>query len=326
MSGSDRPELPPLSDVLTAVAVAVMIAALLAGGGAPKRSVPGLPATSTSVAWAVPVQRLIADGSAIVCAGCLTAVLLLLSATGGKLGQPAVRICRDAAVAAGVWSLASVGGIVVKAAVELGVPLSKLPAHAGDAASLPQIGAMAFVAAAAGLLAVMLSGCRTTGTARVAAFVTVLAVIAPLLTGHAAAERTAVRSVVATTALVVHVLAVSVWIGGLAVLVRYRGLGEPAAVVPKYSRIALVAAGATGISGVVTAVIHLQHRFISAYGGLVLVKVLALAVLVGFGGWHRRRILPDLAAGDRSFRRLAIGELVVMAATVGVAVALSQAP
>lgn len=326
MSGSDRRELPPLSDVLIAVAVAVMIAALLAGGGAPKRSVPGLPASSTTVGWAVPVLRLVADGSAIACTGCLVAVILLLRARNGQLDRQAIRICRDAAVAAGVWSLASVGGIVVKAAVELGLPLSKLPAHAGAAASLPQIAPLAFVAAVTALLAVMLSGCHTIGTARVGTVITALAVIAPLLTGHAASERTAVRSVIATTSLMVHVLAVSVWIGGLAALVRYRGLGDPATVVPRYSRIALVAAGATALSGVLTAVIHLQHRFVSAYGGLVLVKVLALAVLVAFGWRHRRRTLPELEPGGSSFRRLAIGELIVMAATVGVAVALAQAP
>jgi putative copper resistance protein D len=66
----------------------------------------------------------------------------------------------------------------------------------------------------------------------------------------------------------------------------------------------------------------------TSYGRLVLVKLVLIAVLSCFGLWHRRRSLPHLAS-DRSrllFLRVAAVEVLVMAATVGVAVALSRTP
>ena len=52
-----------------------------------------------------------------------------------------------------------------------------------------------------------------------------------------------------------------------------------------------------------------------------------VALLVGIGWWHRRSTLPALEAGRaRAFWRLAAVEIVVMAATVGLAVALSRTP
>ncbi|MQA96264.1 MAG: hypothetical protein GEV11_17055, partial [Streptosporangiales bacterium] len=61
-----------------------------------------------------------------------------------------------------------------------------------------------------------------------------------------------------------------------------------------------------------------------------LVKVAALVVLAGFGWEHRRRTVPRLAGGGasarRAFVRLAAAELLLMAGTYGVAVALSRAP
>ena len=49
------------------------------------------------------------------------------------------------------------------------------------------------------------------------------------------------------------------------------------------------------------------------------------SVIVGW--WHRRTTLPGVAAGDpAAFRRLAVVELLIMAGTIGLAVALSRTP
>ena len=75
------------------------------------------------------------------------------------------------------------------------------------------------------------------------------------------------------------------------------------------------------LSGLVNAWVRLgavDQLWSSRYGLLVLGKVTALVALGVFGWWHRRR--------SRSFLRLAAGEVVVMAATVGLAVALSRTP
>ncbi|MPZ63649.1 MAG: copper resistance protein CopD, partial [Propionibacteriales bacterium] len=63
----------------------------------------------------------------------------------------------------------------------------------------------------------------------------------------------------------------------------------------------------------------------TAYGWLLLGKVAALAALGCFGARHRARTIPALDAGQRgAFRRLAAGEVAVMAAAMGLAVALSR--
>ncbi len=65
----------------------------------------------------------------------------------------------------------------------------------------------------------------------------------------------------------------------------------------------------------------------TGYGALVFAKAVAFALLVAIGWWHRRTTLPRLATGDpAAFRRLAVVELLIMAATIGLAVALSRTP
>jgi putative copper export protein len=224
--------------------------------------------------------------------------------------------------------MATVCRLVTTTAVTLGVSLTELPFRASDAAELPQIRTLAPTVAATTLLAFILSG-RSTVRSRLAKFITAAAIVGPLLAGHSTAEHTTARSAIATASLAVHLLAASAWIGGLGALLRYARSGDPVIAVTRYSRLALVAAVSTGISGLLTAAIHLAPDgfAITSYGALALAKLIAFVALVGIGGWHRRRTLPALQAElPAAFWRLAIAELVLMAATIGLAVALSRTP
>ncbi|GAA0948324.1 hypothetical protein GCM10009554_45820 [Kribbella koreensis] len=252
-----------------------------------------------------------------------------------QLGPQGLRACQDAAVAAGVWAVASVGGLLVTASVILGVPLSELGARAGDAGGVNQVRALAVAVVLTAVLAVVLSGARTVRTAQVALLLTAAALTGPLLTGHGAIERTAFWSVLATASLVVHVFCATAWIGGLGSLIRY-GRDQQAAI-EKFSRLALVCALTIGATGLLTAEIHLGGRedgfglitqwVTTGYGALVFAKAIAFAVLVYIGRRHRQATLPALAANEpAAFWRLAAVELLVMAGTVGLAVALSRTP
>ncbi|TCO48449.1 putative copper export protein [Kribbella antiqua] len=323
-----------LSGSLVAAGIAVMVVALVVAGGAPSRPPAGLIGAGLPLSWAVPVLRFVADAAAIVTGGAVLTVVLLLPATDGRVETRALRACQDAAVAAGIWAVASIGGLVTSAAVILGIPLSHLGEHASAAGELNQVRALAVAVVLTALLAMVLSGCRTLRGARFALVLTAAALTGPLLTGHGAIERTNIWSVLATSSLVVHVFAATAWIGGLGGVLRYAREGEA---VERFSRLALVCAIAMGITGLLTAEIHLGGRedgwglitqwVTSGYGALVFAKSVAFAILVTVGWWHRRTTLPDLAAGDpAAFRRLAVVELLVMAATVGLAVALSRTP
>jgi len=323
-----------LAGGMVAAGIVVMVVALVAAGGAPQRPPAGLIGAGMPLSWSVPVLRFITDAAAIATGGALLAVVLLLPATDGKLGPRALRACQDAAVAAGVWAVASIGGLITSAAVILGIPLSHLADHASAAGELDQVRALAVAVVLTAVLAVILSGCRTIRGARLALVLTAAALTGPLLTGHGAIERTSLWSVLATSSLVVHVFAATAWIGGLGGVLRY---ARERHAVERFSRLALVCAIAMGVTGLLTGEVHLGGRedgwglitqwVTSGYGALVFAKTVAFAVLVTVGWWHRRTTLPDLAAGDPgAFRRLAVVELLIMAATVGLAVALSRTP
>ncbi|HZQ77954.1 MAG TPA: copper resistance protein CopC [Acidimicrobiia bacterium] len=157
--------------------------------------------------------------------------------------------------------------------------------------------------------------------------------------GHAATEshpRLGVPSVA------VHLLAVSVWVGGLGGLVvvgasAWTALppGDRGALlrqlVPRFSRLALVAVGVLVATGIVNAVLDLARvsdLWDTTYGRVLSAKILLLIVALAFGAWHfrvvpRRLAEPDRAlAAGRSFRLSSGAELVVLAAVVAFASAL----
>jgi hypothetical protein len=100
--------------------------------------------------------------------------------------------------------------------------------------------------------------------------------------------------------------------------------------VPAFSTVALACFALVGASGLGNAWTRLGSStsvWSTGYGALVLAKVCALGVLGVLGWTHRRRTLPHLLAGrPHSFLRLATGEIAVVAATVGLAVALARTP
>jgi putative copper export protein len=319
---------------MVAAGIVAMVVALLVAGGAPRPLPAGLLGAGMPLSWSVPVLRFIADAAAVVTGGAVLAVVLFLPAAEGKLGTKALRACQDAALAAGVWAVASLAGLITTAAVILGIPLSHLAEHATAAGQLSQVRALAAAVVLSAIVAVVLSGCRTLRGARFAAVLVVAALIGPLLTGHGAIDRTSFWSVLATASLVVHVVAATAWVGGLGALLLY---SRSRAAVELFSSLALVCAVTMGVTGLLTAEVHLGGRekgwalitqwVTSGYGALVFAKAVAFAMLVVAGWWHRRTTIPELATGNRAaFRRLAGVELLIMAATVGVAVALSRTP
>jgi putative copper resistance protein D len=102
---------------------------------------------------------------------------------------------------------------------------------------------------------------------------------------------------------------------------RHRALLEP--VLPRFSRLAGWCLGAVTLTGLLTAVIRLgtwDAVISTRYGVLVIAKIACLVLLGLLGGIARRR----LAAGRIPVLRWAGVEVAVMAATLGIAAALSQ--
>ena len=167
--------------------------------------------------------------------------------------------------------------------------------------------------------------------------------LTPALAGHASVESPVW---VFLPADVLHVLAASVWVGGIACLLlvlpvatrQLAGADRGAlllATLGRFSPLALAAVITIAASGVVQAYIDvrsLHGLFHTTYGILVLVKVGLLLALIGLGWVNRERVLPALkrAVGDRltagsagvRARRTLRAELTLMVTVFGVTAAL----
>jgi putative copper resistance protein D len=133
--------------------------------------------------------------------------------------------------------------------------------------------------------------------------------------------------------LIVHVMAVSLWVGGLAALLLHvRGKPELLAVaVPRFSTIALVCYVTIAATGVIAAYLEfdeLSDVWESRYGVLVMLKATALIALGALAWWHRRYTVDLIRRQDararRAFVQLAAAEVLVMIVAVVLAVALSR--
>ena len=149
------------------------------------------------------------------------------------------------------------------------------------------------------------------------------------LTGHPTASPVAGVSVVIDA---IHLAAMSVWLGGLVMLVgfllRQANERELAAILPIWSRWAATAVSALILAGVVQALIEvstLDGLVNSTYGRLILVKVALAACVLGMA-WYSRRIVKSRTAGEkpRGLRRLVGVELAITAVVLGVTAALVQ--
>jgi copper transport protein len=149
------------------------------------------------------------------------------------------------------------------------------------------------------------------------------------LTGHPTASPVAGVSVVIDA---IHLASMSVWLGGLVMLVAFllpkaneRELG---AILPIWSRWAATAVSALIVAGTVQALIEVSsfHGLVSStYGRLILVKV-ALAVCVLGVAWYSRRLVRARTAESRpgGLRRIVFAELAITAVVLGVTAALVQ--
>jgi putative copper resistance protein D len=313
-------------------AVASAVAVLLLGlrvGDALAVAIPGLPDPGPVTAWALPVVRLLADGLATLTVGMVVTAAFLLPGDGRSVSPRGWLLLRRAGAAAAGWAVAAATLIVLTVSDLLGAPVDELTVATvvSFAFSISQGQALLLQAGLALTAAVLVRAGVSRGLAAVAALVALAALLPPAFTGHAAG---AGNHQVAVTSLALHVLAAALWVGALAALLMVRRSRHLADAADRYSRLALGCFAAVAVSGLANAAVRLgavAELWQSRYGWLVLGKLGALAVLGALGAAHRSRTLPALRAGRRgAFVRLAAGEVVVFAATVALAVALSRSP
>lgn len=290
----------------------------------------------STVRYGLPISRAVHDIGAAMTIG--TAVLAAFALPGspderGVVGLHQWRAARWGALAAGLWALAGVGVLVFTTANTIGMPLTE-PGFGEQVlffATELQAGRTRVLSVVL-VLATMLLLLSPQRVGRLgAASATGISALLPLaLSGHAAGADEHVNAV---NSLGVHFIGMAVWIGGLmAICVLAPRLGDQLQVVTRrYSQVALVGFIMVGLSGALNGMLRLHgpsDLIAHPYGRLLLVKIIALGGLGLAGWWHRGRIIPTLHGpeGRRRFVLLAVGEVIVMAVTVGVSVGLSASP
>ncbi|MET7334727.1 cytochrome c oxidase assembly protein [Nonomuraea sp. NPDC005650] len=303
----------------------VVLVVVLRFGGAIQPELPGLPTAGPLTVWGLPLARFCYDLCALACVGTLTAAALAPSDTGES--ESCLR-------AAGWWALgwtfAALLSYVLTLSNLIPLPVADLlsaPDLLRFGTALPQTQALLWVPPVATVAAI--STRLRTLPAWVRPMIAVFGLLPPAYVGHAAS---AADHDIAVSALMSHLISVSVWVGGLAaVLVHFRRSEHLPTVLPRFSTLALCCFAAVAVSGVAGAWVRLStpsDLWQSTYGQLLVAKTAALVTLGLFGWTHRRRTVAGIA--DRSVRhtfvRLATGEVTVMAAAVGLAVGLSRTP
>ncbi len=143
--------------------------------------------------------------------------------------------------------------------------------------------------------------------------------------GHASSDA---GHALAVNSLLMHLVGISVWVGGLIALYAvFKGDNQRTAVlVSRYSTLAFVAFIMVAVSGVTSGIIRLYEPadLFSSYGLLLMLKAALLVVLGLFGARHRLGLVKKLAERSVSFWRLAIFELGVMGLAVGMGTALAR--
>jgi putative copper resistance protein D len=334
-----QPSSRPAAEVAGLVAVGAMIAVLVAAGltalsGARPAVALGLPDPGTLTVVGLPAMRAVSEICMVLTIGAvLLAAFLVPPQRSGYLDVAGYRALRAASWTAGGWTAAAVLMVPLSMADALGRPVAQLLDPATILDLLPRLEPATTWAVTALVAVLVLVGCRTVLTWGWTAVLFGISLLGPLpvtFTGHSS---TGGAHDVASDSLVLHVLAASVWVGGLVavlLLAAARGpdrLAALATALPRYSRLALVCWLVVAATGVVNALVRIPLGALvgSTYGTLVLVKAGSLFGLGLLGALHRRSSISAAARGEPSaLLRLGGVEVLLMLATIGIAVALGR--
>jgi putative copper resistance protein D len=168
-----------------------------------------------------------------------------------------------------------------------------------------------------------ISSQRLTSAALTAA-VAFLSLVPMALTGHASGTA---NHGMAVNSLGLHLLGISIWVGGLIALsiVRYRA-GVSQIEVRRFSSLALFSFALVFLSGLINAQLRIGtlQNWLSDYGILVLLKLATILVLGFFGAVYRQKLVSAIPTKPNSFWRIVGLELAIMAIAMGLAAGLSR--
>ena len=321
--------------VLLGTAIAVLVAAgLTALSGARPLVALGLPDPGVLTTVGLPAVRAVAQVAMVLTIGALLlAAFLAPPQKSGYLDVAGYRALRTAGWTGALWVAAAVLLVPLTVADALGRPVADVLDVGLLVEVVPQLAASTAWSWTAVIALLVVVGCRSVLTWGWTTVLFGLSVAGPLpvtLTGHSAAGGS---HDVATDSLVLHVLASSLWVGGLVAVIALAASRGPdratalSTAVPRFSALALVCWVVLAVTGTINALTRISPGavFGSYYGGLLLAKTGALLALGALGALHRRSTVDAASRGEpKALLRLGGVEVLLMLATIGLAVALGR--
>ncbi len=245
--------------------------------------------------------------------GLLLAMGFLLLDKAGKLSSAALVLRNYAAAASALWAVGQGLNILTTLANILGTNLVSAldPTSLRSFISQIALGKYMFIQLCLALLiSVIVLRAKTVATANALLLTSIVAMIAPVFESHASSSGS---HSLAIGSLVVHVVALSFWVGGL-IAITVLSAADRAIALPRFSALALWSVIAVVASGSANAWARLnfQDAWSSNYARLVILKVVLAAILIYFGYLNRKHLSGKWQINLSALSRLLVAELVIM--------------
>ena len=271
------------------------------------------------------VGKFISLTSSFATVGFLLAMGFLLLDDAGKLSRSAQALRNSAALTALVWVFGQGLNILTTLANILGTSLSGAldPTSLRSFVSQIDLGKYMFVQLVLALLiCTAVSRIRTVAAANALLLLSIVAVIAPIFASHSASSGS---HSLAIGSLIVHVVALTFWVGGL-IAITVLSATDRAIALPRFSSLSLWAVIAVVVSGSANAWARLnfQSAWSSNYARLVILKVLLTAGLIYLGYLNRKHLSGKWQISLKNLTRLLLIEATIMLITVLIGSRLSN--
>ena len=270
------------------------------------------------------ISKFLSLASGITTIGLLLAIAFFLNDVEGKLGETAKALRNTTSIAALIWAITTGALIVATLANILGTDLSGAldPTSMRSFISQITLGKYMFAQLCLALIVAAIAiRIRGVAGANALLLLSLAAIIAPVFESHSASSGS---HALAIGSLVVHVVAISLWVGGL-VAITFLRAEDRAIALPRFSSLALWAAIAVSASGTANAWsrLNFQSAWSSDYARMVLLKILLTVALIFFGYLNRRQLKGSLKLNGKQLGRLISVEVLIMAVTTFVGSKLS---
>ena len=255
--------------------------------------------------------------AAISLVGVLLSLSFFLIEREGELQESALRLRNIGRVLAGVWFLTSAFHIILTLANILGTSLGSALDPTTLSSFVRQIDLgrfLAFQTLIAGIVFISLAFIRRVLPATILLGISLLALVAPVFQSHSASSGS---HSLAIGSLVVHVVALSLWVGGVFALVLLKDVDRKVAL-PRFSQLALWAAIAVVASGLINAWTRLNFAsaWSSSYARIVIAKSLLTLILLAIGYRNRKSLAKSDKTGWNLLSRVILVEALIMGAVV----------